>query len=612
MKFLSQAFLFPDSNDLDAVAVDAIRRDISMDLALRIRHGFYAYPLLLGILWFTSTLPADHPRVWWTVASWLIGLNFVRMFLVFRREQLYDRSPKAWCISIEATTLAVASGFGLLLTCTGIWYDLENWNLQATLVFNIGIAAGSLIGLTPCYRLMVLNPIVLFVPGTLVAACQGGDKGIGVAIAGGVFVAFLLGQGKALHQSYIGLNWEQAVSRKRSGELEQSRRDAEAASEAKSQFLANLSHEIRTPMNGILGMARLALDDNPSPAVRESIETLEQCATGLLDILNDMLDFSKLDAGKLVLDSVPFSPRQLLEEATKLLAPQARVKKIALELDAPSDLIVVEGDMLRLRQVLVNLIGNAIKFTSQGSVRVSCKAMLREPGLWELAFAVADTGIGIEPGQQAMIFEAFHQADGSISRRFGGTGLGLAICSRIVDAMGGAIKVDSAPGKGSQFSFSCCFSEGVAQSLVHLHRAVELPRVVPALTILVAEDNAVNQRLIERLLTRHDHRVVLATNGREALDAATHQHFDMILMDISMPELDGMEAARQLRLWESGTGRSHTPILAITANAMKGDRERFAAVGMDGYLAKPFTANQLYGVIEQFSSLVVRDSSYSK
>lgn len=211
-----------------------------------------------------------------------------------------------------------------------------------------------------------------------------------------------------------------------------------------------------------------------------------------------------------------------------------------------------------------------------------------------------------------MIFEAFHQADGSISRCFGGTGLGLAICARIVDAMGGAIKVDSAPGNGSRFSFSCCFSEGVVQSLVHLHRAVEVPQVVQPLTILVAEDNAVNQRLIERLLTRHDHRVVLATNGREALDAATRQHFDIILMDISMPELDGIEAARQLRQWEAGTGRSHTPILAITANAMKGDRERFAAVGMDGYLAKPFTANELYGVIEQFSSLIVSDSSYSK
>ena len=203
----------PAGNDLDPATVDAIRRDLMMDLARGIRHGFYAYPLLLAVLWSTSTLPTEHPRVWWTAAIWLTALNLLRIVLVLRREQLYDRWPEFWRYSIEATTLAVLAGFGLLLTFTGICYNLDDWNLQATLVFAIGIAAGAMITLTPCYPLMMLNPIVLFVPGTIAAACKGGNRAAGFAIVGTVFVSFLLVQGRTLHRSSIELRWEQAVCR---------------------------------------------------------------------------------------------------------------------------------------------------------------------------------------------------------------------------------------------------------------------------------------------------------------------------------------------------------------------------------------------------------------
>ena len=592
-----------------------LHRRMAMDLATRVSHASYAYPALLIVLVTSSTLPVEHPHTWHVFAVWCICFNSLRGYLALRREALYDRHPRLWTACLVTATLAVSSAFGLLLTLSSFWYPIEHWNMVAPVLFALAIGAGSLITMTPNYDLMRANTIFMIAPIVLAEALHNNSHSRAFAVSGGMFMAFLLAQGGAAHRNYVKLLWEQALSRKRAQALELARQAAEAASAAKSQFLANLSHEIRTPMNGILGMARLALDEEPPPMVKESIQTLEQCASGLLQILNDMLDFSKLEAGKLVLDRVPFSVRELLDHTSSLLAPEARLKGIELIVDAPADALWVEGDPIRLRQVMLNLIGNAIKFTAEGAVRVTCQATLDGDNCWNLLLAVNDSGIGIDPSHQGAIFEAFQQADGSVTRRFGGTGLGLAICSRIVKAMGGKIAVESVPDQGSRFSFPVRLPASKTtpdQSIRNLQKALGVtPPSARPLAILSAEDNAVNQRLIERLLVRHGHRVTKASTGREAFERATKGEFDIILMDISMPEMDGMECSRQLRQWEASHHVAPTPILALTANAMKGDRERFTAAGMDGYLAKPFSADQLYRLVEQFSAPSCTDPSYS-
>jgi signal transduction histidine kinase/CheY-like chemotaxis protein len=590
-------------DDIDSVTFEAMRHEQMLDLALRLAHAIYAYPLLLIVLGLTTTWPEEHPFVWWPFTIWIVAASSIRGYLIRRREYYSRRTPTFWWATVRATTIAISTGFGALLMLGSLWYPIEEWNLMAPLVFVVGISAASLIALSPDYGLMRAHIVLLILPGTLAAVYKGDPQAVAFAIAGSILAAYLLVQGATLNKNYVALHWEQAVSRKRAVELEKARRAAEAASEAKSQFLASLSHEIRTPMNGILGMARLALDANPSPGVRDSIETLEQCAIGLLQILNDMLDFSKIEAGKLELDRIAFAPQDVLRDASRLLEAEARSKGLTLTIAQPLERIFVDGDPVRLRQVLINLIGNAIKFTERGQVTATLTVIpTDQPSIVDLEYAVEDTGIGIDPGVQQIIFEAFRQADGSVTRRFGGTGLGLAICARLVEAMGSHINVDSAPGHGSRFSFTL-------RHAMRIEPPVPLPLESPdpaarpfvPLSILVAEDNPVNQRLIQSLLTRQGHQVLVAGNGREAVEAVKAGTFDLILMDISMPDVDGMEATRLLREWEMEHALQPIPILALTANAMSGDRERFTAAGMDGYLAKPFSPEQLYRIVQRYA-----------
>ena len=534
----------------------------------------------------------------------MVVLGAARVYLHLRFAPIYQQSSGRWRTLFTATLVATTFLWSVFSSLAFLFYGVS-WASFLALLITATVCAMAVIVFAQSLRLVGCVLLLLLPPQIGIGVYHGGNEGLGIAAALSVFLIYLAIQARYLHKELWRSIARGELLALRARDLEEARAAAESAREAQSRFLANISHELRTPIAGIFGMSELLVDGDDPKKWSTYSKTIHSTAELLLGLVDNILDLSKIEAGKLTVESVDFSLYRALDGIAELLKPRAREKGLDFVLEKEGNLPDwLVGDSLRLRQVLINLIGNAIKFTSEGQVGLSVRARTEDGRIW-VRFAVRDTGIGMSEAEQQRIFSAFEQADLSTSRRFGGTGLGLAISKHLVDAQGGEIGVESSPGIGSTFWCRVPYmpsqlpSDERPDGTEYGPTSAELRlRRYGDCRILLAEDNEVNQLVVRQMLVDLGFRVDCVASGIEALEALDEQRYDLILMDCMMPDLNGFETTREIRRRE--TGSRHTPIIAMTAHALEEDRDRCLGVGMDDYLSKPFRRESLFGILDRW------------